>query len=376
MNSKTLHLPIQNSDSQSNVSLSEQVNQQPIKRLTLVTDAWSPQINGVVTTLSNLVRELTNQGIEIDIIQPSEYKSFPLPTYHEIRCVWRPKGLENRIINFKPDAIHIATEGSLGWFARRIAIKNGLPFSSGYHTRYPEYIRARLPIPGVFIYALLRYFHGAAQKTLVPGLSILQDLESKGFKHLALMTRGVNTEVFNPQQKRELNYKKPIMLYVGRVAPEKNIESFLKLDMPGSKIIIGEGPELENLKTRYPQCHFLGAKKGNELAEFYASADVFVFPSKTDTFGVVNIEAIACGTPVAAYPVTGPKDIITEGLNGSINDDLQTAIKQALTLPREKIHLSIPQFNWPHAAQQYLQNLCSIDWNLYSQIKDGAKKPN
>lgn len=350
-------------------SFSEHSNQQTIKRLTLVTDAWAPQINGVVTTLTNLVKELTSQGIEVDIIQPSEYKSFPLPTYHEIRCVWRPKGLEKRILNFKPDAIHIATEGSLGWFARHIAIKHKLPFTSGYHTRYPEYIRARLPVPLVFIYALLRRFHGAAQKTLVPGLSILQDLKNKGFKHLALMSRGVNTEVFNPQQKRELNYPKPIMLYVGRIAPEKNIEQFLKLDMPGSKIIIGEGPELDNLKNRYPTCHFLGAKKGNELAEFYASADVFVFPSKTDTFGVVNIEAIACGTPVAAYPVTGPKDIITEGLNGSVNDNLQTAIQQALALPKENIHLTIPQFNWPHATQQYLQNLCPIDWNAYSQIK-------
>lgn len=363
MNSKTLQLPIQNSDNQSNVSLSNQVNQQPIKRLTLVTDAWFPQINGVVTTLSNLVIELTNQGIEVDIIQPSEYKSFPLPTYHEIRCVWRPKGLENRILSFKPDAIHIATEGSLGWFARRIAIKNELPFTTGYHTRYPEYIRARLPIPITVIYALLRFFHTPAQKTLVPAQSILQDLDVKGFKHLALMTRGVNIDVFNPQQKRDLNYTKPIMLYVGRIAPEKNIESFLKLDMPGSKIIIGEGPELDNLKSRYPKCHFLGAKKGNELAQYYSSADVFVFPSKTDTFGVVNIEAIACGTPVAAYPVTGPKDIITEGLNGSINDNLQTAIQQALVLPKENIHLSIPQFNWPHAAQQYLQNLSPINWN-------------
>lgn len=334
-----------------------------IKRLTLVTDAWYPQINGVVTTLTNLIKELKNQGVEVDVIQPLEYKSFPLPTYHEIRCVWRPKGLEKRIIDFKPDAIHIATEGALGWFARHIVIKHKLPFTTGYHTRYPEYIRARLPISPVFTYAGLRYFHSPAQKTLVPGLSILKDLKAKGFHNLALMSRGVDTQIFNPQQKRKLNYEAPIMLYVGRIAPEKNLEEFLKLELPGSKVIIGEGPELENLQKRYSQCYFLGAKSGDELATFYASADVFVFPSKTDTFGVVNIEAIACGTPVAAYPVTGPKDIITEGVNGSTNHDLRTAIEQALNISKNNIHQTIPQFNWPHAAQQYIQNLSFINWN-------------
>jgi len=351
------------SDSTDNNQPSLQNNCRSIKRLTLVTDAWAPQINGVVTTLTNLIKELTNQGIEVDVIQPLEYKSFPLPTYHEIRCVWQPKGLEKRIIDFKPDAIHIATEGALGWFARHIVIKHNLPFTTGYHTRYPEYIRARLPISPVFTYAWLRYFHTPAQKTLVPGLSILQDLKAKGFNHLALMSRGVDTQIFNPQQKCKLNYEAPIMLYVGRIAPEKNIEEFLKLNLPGSKVIIGEGPELENLKKRYPECYFLGAKSGDELAKYYASADVFVFPSKTDTFGVVNIEAIACGTPVAAYPVTGPKDIITEGINGSTNHDLRTAIEQALKISKTNIHLTIPQFNWPHAAQQYIQNLSLINWN-------------
>ena len=337
-------------------------NLKNIKRLTLITDAWAPQVNGVVTTLTNLIKELKNQGVKVDIIQPSEYKSFPLPTYHEIRCVWKPKGLNNRILDFKPDAIHIATEGSLGWFARHIALKNKLPFTTSYHTRYPEYIRARMPIPLGLTYRVLRYFHRPAQKTLVPGLSILQDLQAKGFNHLTLMSRGVNTELFNPQQHRELDYPKPIMLYVGRIAPEKNIEAFLSLEIPGSKLIIGEGPERENLTKRYPQSHFLGAKSGKTLAEFYASADVFVFPSKTDTFGVVNIESIACGTPVAAYPVTGPKDIITEGLNGSVNDDLKKAVETALSLPKQNIHLSIPQFNWPHASQQFLQNLSPINW--------------
>lgn len=342
-------------------------NSQTIKRLTLVTDAWFPQVNGVVTTLSNLVKELTNRGIVVDVIQPNDYASIPLPTYHEIRCVWRPKdfnnrNLKNRILEFKPDAIHIATEGSLGWFARHIAMKHGLPFTSGYHTRYPEYIRARYPIPMKLTYTILRHFHQAAERTLVPADSIMQDLKSRGFNHLHLMSRGVDTQIFNPQQKQFLDYPKPILLYVGRIAPEKSIEDFLNLDYPGSKLVIGDGPQRHELQAKYPQAIFLGVKKAHELARYYASADAFVFPSKTDTFGVVNIEAIACGTPVAAYPVTGPKDIVTEGLNGSTNECLKTAIVQALSLPTEPIAKSIPQYTWQHAAQQFIKILAPITW--------------
>ncbi|MDX1351875.1 MAG: glycosyltransferase family 1 protein [Thiomicrorhabdus sp.] len=334
-----------------------------IKRLTLVTDAWFPQVNGVVTTLSNLVNELTDKGMVVDVIQPNDYANFPLPSYPEIRCVWRPKGLTNRILNFKPDAIHIATEGSLGWFARHIAIKHGLPFTSGYHTRYPEYIRARYPMPMKSSYAVLRYFHKAAQRTLVPAESIMHDLEAKGFKNLHLMSRGVNTRIFNPEQHTLLGYPKPILLYVGRVAPEKNIEAFLTLDYPGSKLIIGDGPQRKALQKKYPEAIFLGVKKGSELARYYASADTFVFPSKTDTFGVVIIESIACGTPVAAYPVTGPQDIITEGLNGATDNCLKTAITKALTLPRKTIAVSIPQYTWEHAVQQFITVLAPINWH-------------
>lgn len=340
---------------------------QTIKRLTLVTDAWYPQVNGVVTTLANLVTELTKLGIEIDLIQPNDYGSFPLPTYHEIRCVWKTKDFKNRslksrILDFKPDAIHIATEGSLGWFARHIAIKHRLPFSSGYHTRYPEYVRARYPIPTSITYGILRYFHQAAEQTLVPGESILQDLKNEGFQNLKLMTRGVDTDIFNPHQRQPLHYKRPILLYVGRIAPEKNIEDFLSLDMPGSLLVIGDGPQRKTLQTKYPKAFFLGVKKGIELARYYASADAFVFPSKTDTFGVVNIEAIACGTPVAAYPVTGPKDIITEGLNGATHACLKTAVTDALALDRNPISKSIPEYSWTHATKQFLAVLTPIDW--------------
>jgi len=335
-----------------------------IKRLTLVTDAWKPQVNGVVTTLSNLVIQLQNQGINVDVIQPNDYPSFALPTYKEIRCVWKPTGLSNRIKAFQPDAIHIATEGTLGWFARHFAKKNGIPFTSGYHTRYPEYVRARWPIPESFTYSLLKRFHRLADKTLVPAQSILDELTNKGFTNLHLMSRGVDTETFNPSRYTVLPYPKPIQLYVGRIAPEKNIEAFLEIETSGSKVLIGDGPSLKKLKQKYPQAHFLGVKKGVELAQYYASADVFVFPSITDTFGVVNIEAITCGTPVAAYPVTGPKDIITEQVNGSTNDSLEIAINKALLLDRTHIHLSIPQYTWQHASQQFLKILSPIDWSL------------
>lgn len=352
-----LHLPVrlfgmkQNSEKNCN-----------IRRLTLVTDAWKPQVNGVVTTLSNLVKVLENSGIEVDVIQPNDYPSFPLPSYNEIRCVWKPKGLSKRIREFQPDAIHIATEGTLGWFARSFAKRHKIPFTSGYHTRYPEYVRARWPIPTGFTYYWLKRFHGLADKTLVPAQSILDELEAQGFSNLHLMSRGVDCDTFQPLRAEDLPFTKPMQLYVGRIAPEKNIEAFLQIDNAGSKVLIGDGPDLEKLKQQYPSAHFLGVKKGEELAKYYASADVFVFPSKTDTFGVVNIEAIACGTPVAAYPVTGPKDIISEGLNGSTNDSLETAINNALQLETGTIHLSIPQYTWSHASQQFLQILSPIDW--------------
>lgn len=333
----------------------------PINRLTLVTDAWQPQVNGVVTTLNNIVNESRKRGIVVDVIHPNDYPNFPLPTYPEIRLVRKAKGLEKRLLEFKPDAIHIATEGTLGWKVRQIALKHQLPFTSGYHTKYPEYIHKRFPfIPANWIYNILRRFHNASKRTLVPAQSILDELHTKGFNDLALMSRGVDTDTFHPGQKADLGFTKPIYLYVGRVAPEKNLETFLDLELPGTKIIVGKGPDLNKLITAYPSVQFVGAKYGEELARYYASADVFVFPSLTDTFGVVNIEAIASGTPVAAYPVTGPKDIIKPGLNGYLDEDLQTAINQALNIDRKPIAKSIPEFTWQGATTQFLANLHPI----------------
>lgn len=334
-----------------------------IQRLTLVTDAWKPQVNGVVTTLSQLVDYLTEQGIEVDVIQPNDYPHIPMPTYPEIPLVWRSKGLESRILNFRPNAIHIATEGALGWQARRIAVKHQLPFTSAYHTKYPEYIHARFPIPESWIYALLRRFHRKSERTLVPAPSILQELTAKQFPNVVLMSRGVDTEIFNPDAAIDLGYQKPIFLYVGRIAPEKNMQAFLDLTLHGQKIVVGKGPDLEVLQQDYPEVAFVGPKYGKELASYYASADVFVFPSLTDTFGVVNLEAIACGTPVAAFPVTGPKDIITEGVNGILHTDLKHAVEQAIALKKdsEAIANSIPEYTWQGAAQQFIEHLAIID---------------
>ncbi|WP_319379904.1 glycosyltransferase family 1 protein [Thiomicrorhabdus sp.] len=332
-----------------------------IRRLTLVSDAWQPQVNGVVTTLNHLVKELTAQGVEVDVIQPQPYPCFPLPTYPEIRLVRRAPDLEERLLDFQPDAIHIATEGTLGWAVRKLALKHGLPFTTGYHTKYPEYIHKRFPwIPESWVYRFLRRFHQPAQCTLVPGESILQELQEKGFHDLRLMSRGVDTDLFNPERRTDLGLPRPVMLYVGRVAPEKNLRAFLDLELPGTKLIVGKGPDLDVLQNAYPEVKFVGAKRGEELAKYYASADVFVFPSKTDTFGVVNLEAIASGTPVAAFPVTGPKDILKEGVNGCLSENLDEAISAALQLDRKPIAASIPEFRWPHAAKQFLQNLAPI----------------
>jgi len=337
------------------------------QRITLVTDAWSPQVNGVVTTLSQLVKQLRDRGITVDVIHPNEYEHIPLPTYKEIPWVWRAKGLQQRIKDFKPDAIHIATEGALGWKVRKIALKNNWQFTTAYHTKYPQYVRARLPIPISLTYKIFRLFHSKATRTFAPAPSIRKELAQNGFHNLVGMTRGVDTEIFNPEavmtniERLEQGVKSRYYLYVGRIATEKNLEAFLNLDLPTQKVVVGKGPDLEKLKSRYPEVLFVGPKFGTELAKYYASAAVFVFPSLTDTFGVVNIEAIACGTPVAAFPVTGPKDILTPNVNGVMLEDLEQAILQAEQLPQTEIPHSIQQFTWQTAATEFLQNLALIE---------------
>ncbi|WFE68411.1 glycosyltransferase family 1 protein [Thiomicrospira sp. R3] len=336
------------------------MNTYPIKRLTLVTDAWQPQVNGVVTTLFQLVQHLQKTGIEVDVMHPYDYHFFGLPTYREIPIVWQAKNLEQRIEQFQPDALHIATEGSLGWRARRWAIKNKVAFTTAYHTKYPEYLRQRFPIPAKWTYQLLAHFHQAAQRTFVPAQAILTELTVRGFNNLVMMSRGVDQTVFNPTQAIELPYPKPILLYVGRIAVEKNLEAFLNLPIAGTKLLIGDGPAKLHLQKRYTHAHFIGVKTGQELAQYYASSDVMVFPSLTDTFGLVNIEAMACGTPVAAFPVTGPIDIITHGLNGALSEDLEDAVEEALGLDRDGIAPSVAHYDWSEVSHAFLNHLAFI----------------
>lgn len=331
-----------------------------IQRISLVTDAWHPQVNGVVTTLSHLVQELTTMGITVDVIHPYDYDHIAMPSYPEIPVVWRAKGLKERIKAFKPDAIHIATEGGLGWRVRKIALSQGYPFTSAYHTKYPEYLAKRLPIPASWIYKLLQAFHRPASRTFVPAEAIYNELTRRGFDHLAVMSRGVDKAVFNPEQAVDLPYPSPIYLYVGRIAVEKNIEAFLQLNLIGTPLIVGDGPARAKLEKHYPHAVFVGAKHGKELAQYYASADVMVFPSLTDTFGLVNIEAMACGTPVAAFPVTGPLDIITPGVNGALDPDLADAIEQALRLDPTPIAPSVADYDWGRVAETFLSQLAMI----------------
>jgi glycosyltransferase involved in cell wall biosynthesis len=339
------------------------MNTNTIKRITLVTDAWHPQVNGVVTTLTQLVNHLQMMNIELDIIHPYDYAYFGLPSYREIPIVWQAKNLAQRLDDFQPDAIHLATEGSLGWRARRWAIKNNFPFTTAYHTKYPEYLRKRLPIPQEWTYRLLAHFHQPATRTFVPAQTIMSELNQRGFNNLVMMSRGVDKRIFHPGQAIDLPYPRPILLYVGRIAVEKNLEAFLRLPIAGSKVFIGDGPAKSELQKRFPKAHFIGVKTGQELAQYYASADVMVFPSLTDTFGLVNIEAMACGTPVAAFPVTGPIDIINHGINGTLNEDLEDAIEEALELEPEYIAPSVAHYDWAEVAQAFLNQLAPIQRN-------------
>ncbi len=329
-----------------------------ITRMVLVTDAWEPQVNGVVTTLKTTVAMLQKMGIDVLVIEPRLFSSVPCPTYPEIRLAWRPtKRMDTLMGDFQPDAIHIATEGPLGFAARRWCLSRGLPFTTAYHTQFPEYLAKRFPIPEGVSYAFLRRFHGAAARTMVATPAMQQQLEAHGFTNLVRWSRGVDTELFTPTSKQMFDWPRPIMAYTGRVAVEKNIEAFLHLDMPGTKLVIGGGPALVELQARYPQVKFVGYQFGTALVQHMAAADVFVFPSLTDTFGLVMLEAMACGLPVAAFPVTGPVDVVEQGVNGYLHVNLRTAIETALTLSPDACRARAMQFSWESATRQFMNNL-------------------
>ena len=327
-------------------------------RIMIVTDAWEPQVNGVVRTLKQTRHELEKLGHEIQMITPLEFKTVPCPTYPDIALSLFPKKkVVERMQSFNPDAIHIATEGPLGIAARSYAIKNKLPFSTAYHTRFPEYVKARTGIPLALTYKFLRWFHDPSLAVMAPTEVVKKDLEAYGFTNVVLWTRGVDLDIFKMQDAKVLNTAHPIFLYVGRVAVEKNIEAFLELKLPGSKWVVGDGPALAGLKAKYPEVSYLGVLQQEELAKVYGSADVFVFPSKTDTFGLVLLEAMACGLPVAAYPVTGPIDVIGNSHSGAMNEDLRQACLDALNIPREVARAHAEKFSWAVASQQFLNHL-------------------
>jgi glycosyltransferase involved in cell wall biosynthesis len=328
-------------------------------KIMMVTDAWEPQVNGVVRTLKSTARELQAMGYTVDFITPLEFSTLPCPTYPDIRLSLFPGGkVLRRLSEFDPDALHIATEGPLGMAARRFALRRGLPFTTAYHTRFPEYVRARTGVPLSWTYAFLRWFHGPSQAVMAPTEVVKRDLESHGFTNVVMWSRGVDLDIFKPQHSERLKSNPPIFLYVGRVAVEKNIEAFLELDLPGSKWVAGVGPALKGIQARHPDVNYLGVLNQQELAQVYAAADVFVFPSKTDTFGLVLLEAMACGLPAATYPVTGPLDVIGDSKTaGVMHEDLRTACLEALKLRREDAAAHARKFSWRAATEQFVAHL-------------------
>jgi glycosyltransferase involved in cell wall biosynthesis len=325
-------------------------------RIAVVTDAWMPQVSGVVTTMFNTYTLLRKMGHEVLMVTPEGFRTLPCPGYAEIRLAVKPKRRVFRMLDeFQPDTIHIPTEGPLGMSARRWCLRNGFPFATSYHTQFPEYIRLRAPIPTSWTYAWLRRFHRPAHTTLVRTKTQKRLLRERGFTHLKVWPGAVDTELFRPRGKEALALPRPISMYMGRVAVEKGLDAFLDLELPGSQVVIGGGPDLDKLQQRYPGAHFLGPKFGEELACLVSAADVFVFPSRTDTLGLVMLEAMACGIPVAAFPVPGPIDVIQEGSTGAMDEDLGAAVYRALSLDGEACIEFAQYHSWQRSAERFLK---------------------
>jgi glycosyltransferase involved in cell wall biosynthesis len=327
-------------------------------RILLATDAWAPQVNGVVMTLRNTIRGVEAAGHVAEVIGPDRFHSIPCPTYPEIRLALNPFPLFSRLAHrFAPDAVHIATEGPVGMAARKFCLREKLAFTTAYHTRFPEYVHARIRLPLHLTYHWLRRFHAPARAVMVATPAVHADLKRWGFNNLVTWTRGVDTELFRPGPRLDNDWTRPVFMYVGRVAVEKNIEAFLELDLPGTKVVVGDGPQRAALQKRFSSAVFTGAKIGEELAAHFRSADAFVFPSRTDTFGLVLLEAMASGTPAAAFPVSGPIDVIVHGRSGVLNHDLRAAALAALELSREAVRGHALAFSWERATAQFLGNL-------------------
>ncbi len=330
-------------------------------KVLVATDAWHPQVNGVVRTLTSLARSALKLGVTIDFLSPDGFPSVPLPTDPNLRLALpNRREIARRIGRASPDAIHIATEGPIGHMTRAYCVKNRIPFTTSYTTRFPEYIAARLPIPQDWSYAVLRHFHSAATITMVSTPSLMEDLTRRNFKNLAIWTRGVDTEVFRPEKAIDLGFPRPVFVSVGRIAVEKNLEAFLSLDLPGTKVVIGEGPQEAELRRRFPDAKFLGLMEHDTLAAHLAAADAFVFPSRTDTFGIVQLEALASGVPIAAFPVTGPQDVVAGHPIGVLDNDLRTACLGALKISREACRAFALTRSWEKSALQFIRHISQL----------------
>jgi glycosyltransferase involved in cell wall biosynthesis len=335
-------------------------------RVLIATDAWAPQVNGVVRTLNSLARSARNLGVGIEFLSPDGFTTFPVPTYPGLRLALPSRRqIARRIEQAKPDAIHIATEGPIGHWVRAYCLRRSRPFTTSYTTRFPEYILARAPIPQSVIYAALRRFHGAATVTMVATPSLMSELQGRGFSNLGMWTRGVDTDLFRPDRAIDIGLPRPIFVTLGRVAIEKNLDAFLSLDLPGTKVVIGKGPMEADLKHRFPQTKFLGQLENGTLAAHLAAADVFVFPSLTDTFGVVQLEALASGLPIAAFPVTGPKDVVADNPIGVLNQDLRAACLGALQISREECRKFALRYSWENSARQFIGHVRKVATNTY-----------
>ena len=338
-------------------------------RVLIATDAWSPQVNGVVRTLMSLKRSAQNLGVSIEFLSPDGFPTIPVPTYPGLRLAVPSRRRIARLIEeARPDAIHLATEGPIGHAVRAYCMRRGRPFTTSYTTRFPEYISARAPIPASLIYAALRRFHAAATVTMVATPSLMSELRERGFANLGMWTRGVDTEQFRPDRAVDPGFPRPIFISLGRVAVEKNLDAFLSLELPGTKVVIGKGPMEGELKRRFPQAKFLGQLENGTLAAHLAAADVFVFPSRTDTFGVVQLEALASGIPIAAFPVTGPKDVVADNPIGVLNEDLRAACLGALQISREACRAFALGHSWEHSARQFIGHVRKV-------AADGSREP-
>ncbi len=330
-------------------------------KIAIVSDAWAPQVNGVVTTLVDLRARLLDAGHEVVVIEPSPFRSFRCPGYREIELAWQPgAGVARRIDAARPDAIHVATEGPLGHAARRYCRSRGLPFTTAFHSRFPEFLAAATGFPATWGYAALRRFHAASAGVLVPSAGTLDILRRHGFANLRPWTHGIDLALFRPTPGADLGLPRPVFLFVGRIAPEKNLDAFLRLDLPGSKVVCGGGSLLERLRARHRDVHWLGPLERDRLVPIYGAADSFVYPSRTDTFGLVMLEALACGTPVAAFPVAGPLDVVGTSDGGVLDVDLRRAALRSLAVPRARARARADEFDWNRVRDQFVAHLAPI----------------